>query len=233
MRFVVVIPAAGSGTRMGAPIPKTLLEISAGDGGVTVTKTILRWSVERFAKHRECSEIVVCVPGDWLERFTQELSGIRAVSVIVGGATRQDSVCLGVEYLAKERGVLLDSPVLVHDAARCFLSDAVMESVLEGIAQHGAVTAAVKVSDSVCRAGADGSVSEYVDRTGLYAVQTPQGFILKDLLRAHRNAKDEKVTALDDAGLVARLRPVKIVAGDRANIKVTERGDLEGVLVEK
>jgi 2-C-methyl-D-erythritol 4-phosphate cytidylyltransferase len=90
------------------------------------------------------------------------------------------------------------------------------------------VTAAVKVSDSVCRAGADGSVSEYVDRTGLYAVQTPQGFILKDLLRAHRNAKDEHVTALDDAGLVARLRPVKVVAGDRANIKVTERGDLEG-----
>jgi 2-C-methyl-D-erythritol 4-phosphate cytidylyltransferase len=109
----------------------------------------------------------------------------------------------------------------------------VIESVLEGVAKHGAVTAAVKVSDSVCRAGADGVISEYIDRSGLYAVQTPQGFILKDLLRAHRNAKDENVTALDDAGLVARLRPVKIVAGDRANIKVTERGDLEGVLVEK
>lgn len=233
MSFVVVIPAAGSGMRMGAPIPKTLIEIPRDEGGVTVTKTILRWSVEQFSRHRECSEIVVCVPGDWHERFTQELAGIRAVSVIVGGATRQESVCLGVEYLANELGVSLDSHVLVHDAARCFLSDGVIESVLEGISQHGAVTAAVKVSDSVCRAGADGAVSEYVDRKALYAVQTPQGFILKDLLRAHRNAKDENITALDDAGLVARLRPVKIVAGDRANIKVTERGDLEGVLVEK
>jgi 2-C-methyl-D-erythritol 4-phosphate cytidylyltransferase len=233
MSFVVVIPAAGSGMRMGAPIPKTLIEIPRDECGVAVTKTILRWSVEQFSRHRECSEIVVCVPGDWLERFSQELSGIGAVSVIVGGATRQESVCLGVEYLANELGAPLGSHVLVHDAARCFLNDEVIESVLEGVAKHGAVTAAVKVSDSVCRAGADGSVSEYVDRTSLYAVQTPQGFILKDLLRAHRNAKDEHVTALDDAGLVARLRPVKIVAGDRANIKVTERGDLEGVLVGK
>ena len=226
MSFVVVIPAAGSGTRMGAPIPKTLLEISADDGGVAATKTILRWSVERFAKHRDCSAIVVCVPGDWLERFSQELSGVRAVSVIVGGATRQESVCLGVEYLANELGVSPDSQVLVHDAARCFLSNEVIEAVLDGVVQHGAVTAAVKVSDSVCRAAADGSISEYVDRAKLYAVQTPQGFKLTDLLRAHKNAKDENITALDDAGLVARLRPVKIVAGDRGNIKVTERGDL-------
>jgi 2-C-methyl-D-erythritol 4-phosphate cytidylyltransferase len=140
---------------------------------------------------------------------------------------------LGVEYLVNELKVPVDSHVLVHDAARCFLSYEVIESVLDGIAKHGAVTAAVKVADSVCRAGADEVISEYIDRAGLYAVQTPQGFILKDLLRAHRNAKEQQITALDDAGLVARLRPVKIVAGDRDNLKVTERGDLRGIKVEE
>lgn len=227
MSFVVVIPAAGSGIRMGAPVPKTLLQIERREGDLLRKKTILRWSVERFACRSDCGDIIVCAPPKWRERFDAELAGIRGVSIIDGGSTRQESVSLGAEFLAGSRRVSFDYPVLVHDAARCCISDAVIDAVLAGVQTHGAVTAAIRVSDSVCRVDAAGAVSGYVEREGLYAVQTPQGFLLGDLIRAHREAKDAGIIAADDAGLVARFKPVRVVPGDPGNIKITEPRDMD------
>jgi 2-C-methyl-D-erythritol 4-phosphate cytidylyltransferase len=119
-----------------------------------------------------------------------------------------------------------ESIVLIHDAARCCLTPQLVSRVIEGVLQHGAVTAAVPIFDALSRAE-DGRVTNYVDRQDLWSIQTPQGFLLSDLLRAHEQAQHSGDVALDDATLVARLRPVHIVMGDRLNIKVTNPHDLE------
>jgi 2-C-methyl-D-erythritol 4-phosphate cytidylyltransferase len=115
--------------------------------------------------------------------------------------------------------------VLVHDAARCCVTQEVIDRVVAGVINHGAVTAAVPVVDSLCRAR-DGVIQGYVDRTDAWAIQTPQGFVATDLMKAHTAAREEGTQALDDAALVATFRPVHIVQGDRFNIKVTQPEDL-------
>jgi 2-C-methyl-D-erythritol 4-phosphate cytidylyltransferase len=179
-----------------------------------------------FERDAACVRIVLCVPAEWRDRFAEEVNGFTKVALVIGGATRQESVSRGVEALAES----LDASnpalsVLVHDAARACLTHEVVARVLEGIAQHGAVTAAVPVVDSLCRAE-EGVIANHVDRANLWAIQTPQGFVLQDLLAAHRQAAGQGIEALDDAALVARLRVVRVVEGDRLNIKVTQPGDL-------
>jgi 2-C-methyl-D-erythritol 4-phosphate cytidylyltransferase len=223
MPFAVVIPAAGSGSRMGASVPKVLLPISAG----STTSSILQRTVQVFVDQESCSHIVVCVPRAWREDFERALDGVRDLSIVEGGETRQESVRLGVEYLASIKGVSATLPVLVHDAARCCVTSDVVDRVVRGVEEYGAATAAVRVLDSTCRVDMVGNLAEYVDRDALWSVQTPQGFLLGDLVRAHEEAKREGVIALDDASLVARIRPVRAVVGDRLNIKVTEPGDLK------
>ena len=145
---------------------------------------------------------------------------------MAGGATRQESVLRGMETLEQEGLAGRESVVLVHDAARCCITGAVVDRVVAGVINHGAATAAVPVVDSVCRA-ADSTIGGYVNREGLWAIQTPQGFLASELLEAHRAAVRDGFEALDDAALVARTRPVHLVQGDRFNIKVTQPDDLK------
>jgi len=209
---------------MGAAVPKVLLEIPAETNG---TQTILRRCVETFAGEESCSAIVVCVPAEWQSQFAEALHGIKSLSMIPGGPTRQDSVRYGAEYLSASLGIGHETAVLVHDAARCCVTSDVITRVVSGVLEHGAVTAAVKVNDATCSVDANDTISHYVAREALWSVQTPQGFILGDLLKAHSEALRDGITGLDDASLVARVRPVLVVPGDRLNIKVTEPADLK------
>jgi 2-C-methyl-D-erythritol 4-phosphate cytidylyltransferase len=229
MSYAVIIPAAGSGSRMGAPVPKVLLPVSSQERGSAETETILQRSVGAFARDADCELVVVCVPAQWRERFEQELSGYSRVAVVNGGATRQESVRNGIEYLATSQQFASNSCVLVHDAARCCVTPQVVERVVNGVRSYGAVTAAMRVVDSLCRSQSQ-VIDSYVDRDALWVIQTPQGFILQDLLTAHRTAASDGIVALDDAGLVARLRPIHLVEGDRFNIKVTEPSDLPAAM---
>jgi len=139
---------------------------------------------------------------------------------MTGGATRQDSV------LRLLRATTADV-VLVHDAARPFLSAPLVVSLLEAASETGAATAALPVADTLVRA--DGSRWEHVlDRSGTWAVQTPQVFRRDVLLAAHERAAREAWAATDDAGLVVRAGgQVRLVLGDARLFKVTTPGDLE------
>jgi 2-C-methyl-D-erythritol 4-phosphate cytidylyltransferase len=228
MSYAVIIPAAGSGSRMGASVPKVLLPLHPlPEGHVEEqsieARSILQRSVGMFARDPRCSVVAVCVPAPWRERFEQDLEEYQNVAVVNGGATRQESVHNGAEYLSAR--LPEDTCVLVHDAARCCVSLEVIDRVVSGVREYGAVTAAVRIVDSLCRAQSQ-TVGQYVDRENLWAIQTPQGFALHDLTEAHRTAAKEGIAALDDAGLVGRIRPVYLVDGERFNIKVTEPGDL-------
>lgn len=225
MSFAVVIPAAGSGSRMGAAIPKVFLDIAASERPSQTSLSVLARTVSLFAEEPECGVIVVCVSAAWRERAVSELARWDVVRIIEGGESRQESVRNGIEYLAGTSSCSEDMPVLIHDAARCCLTREVISRVVDGVRTHGAVTAAVRVVDSLCRVE-DECIERYVDRESMWAIQTPQGFLLRDIVRAHREATTEGVKALDDAALVARFRQVRIVEGDRFNLKVTEPGDL-------
>ncbi len=224
MHYSVIIPAAGSGSRMKASLPKVLLPVSESDAG---TETVLGQVLTRVAESEHCQHIVVCYPPEYRREFELYQGLFSRVVLIEGGASRQESVRNGVEYLASLAGVADDQIVLIHDAARCSISPDVIGRVVQGVVEYGAVTAAIPVVDSLCRAAHDNVIQGYVDRSALYAIQTPQGFRLSELRRAHERAVVEGVSALDDAALVAALREVRVVAGDPRNIKVTYPVDLE------
>ncbi len=221
----MIIPAAGSGSRMGAELPKVLLRLSEAPS----SRSIIQTTVDVFVADPCCEGVVVCVPAEWKERFARELEGRGNVTLIPGGVTRQESVRLGVEALSasvvRSGGDLRSTCVLVHDAARCCVSLDVVRRVVQGVQADGAVTAAVPIPDSLCKV-ADGAVSSCIDREGVWAIQTPQGFLLEELRSAHFAARADGFVALDDASVVARLREVKVVEGDRLNIKVTHPQDL-------
>jgi 2-C-methyl-D-erythritol 4-phosphate cytidylyltransferase len=211
---------------MGAAVPKVLLPVVDLDPVRSAPAvSILQCTIQVFSSDPMCDAVVVCAPVEWRERFEQELAGMRAVSVIVGGATRQESVRRAVECLGESLRVEESLPVLVHDAARCCVTRELVHRVFDGVQRQGAVTAAVKVFDALCRVS-EGCVHESVEREGVWSVQTPQGFLLRDLRRAHEEAVQLQIKALDDAALVARVRAVGIVLGERFNIKITEPSDL-------
>ncbi len=211
---------------MGADVPKVLLRLGDSPG----SSSIIRRTVQVFTADAACQRVVVCVPPAWHDAFASELRGELKVTLVHGGATRQESVRRGVEALSEvvraEGGDESTECVLVHDAARCCIAAEVIARVLEGVALHGAVTAAVPVPDSLCKVSA-GAISSFVDREDVWAIQTPQGFLLRELRGAHFAAHVDGFVALDDASVVARLRDVRVVAGDRLNIKVTHPHDLE------
>ncbi len=210
---------------MGADVPKVLLRIPDSSS----SSSIISRTLCVFINDPLCTRIVVCVPPAWEADFAQEVGGEEKVLLVHGGATRQESVRLGVEALAErmraEGGDEARECVLIHDAARCCVTVDVVRRVVEGVARFGAVTAAVPVPDSLCKVS-DGAVSSVIDRENVWAVQTPQGFLLGELRGAHFAAHTDGFVALDDASVVARIRDVRVVEGDRLNIKVTHPGDL-------
>lgn len=201
-RRAALIPAAGSGTRLGRG-PKALVEVAG--------RSLLARSVAALAPHVD--EVLVALPGG-----LSLPAGIPARAV-PGGETRQASVYRLLEATSAEI-------VLVHDAARPFLPAGVVEALLEAVAETGAATAALPVADTLVR-GAGGRWDGAVPREGLWAVQTPQAFRRELLLRAHRAARERGFEATDDAGLIAwQGGGVTLVPGDARLFKVTAPGDL-------
>lgn len=214
----VVIAAAGRGLRFGAQVPKQLLALAG--------RSLLTRSVEAFLRVEGVREIVVVVPPDLADQAAQQLppSGSVRLGVIPGGARRQDSVAAGVRALSPEVDL-----VLVHDAARAFVTGAVIDRTIEATRQHGVAIAALVASDTVkrARAGAVAFVAETLPREHIYLAQTPQGF-RRDVLEAAVALGESGVEATDEARLAELAGyDVCLVEGDPRNIKVTTERDRE------
>jgi 2-C-methyl-D-erythritol 4-phosphate cytidylyltransferase len=211
-----VIPAGGRGTRLGGSIPKQFLLL---DG-----KPILLHSIEKFESLEDVGEIIVVVPVDQIRRTERLIAdaGFRKVShVVVGGNERQHSVRNGLLSFENDPDI-----VLVHDAVRPLVSQEVIREVIKQSKKHGAAVVGVRVIDTIKVEGA-GFYTKTLDRKNLWAVQTPQGFSFELLMKAHAAAQHSSFLGTDEASLVERLRiPVKIVAGDYKNMKVTTQSDL-------
>jgi 2-C-methyl-D-erythritol 4-phosphate cytidylyltransferase/2-C-methyl-D-erythritol 2,4-cyclodiphosphate synthase len=218
MRVTAIIAAAGAGRRLGGAVPKQLLEL----GG----RSILERSVGAFAAHPAVSETIVVLPPGlaaapppWLAARAPQ------VRVVAGGDRRQDSVANGFDAADAHADVLL-----VHDAARPFVTAEVISRVIEAAAAHGAAIAAIPVSDTVKRVesgASDRVIVETIPRAGLYLAQTPQGFasgVLRDAIALGRSG----VEATDEAALAERAgHHVRVVNGATSNVKITTPEDLE------
>ncbi|MDP9240001.1 MAG: 2-C-methyl-D-erythritol 4-phosphate cytidylyltransferase [Actinomycetota bacterium] len=210
-RVAALVPAAGRGERLGGGRAKALQPI----GGIPM----LVHAVRSLTAAASVGPVVVAAPLADLDEVRGLLDA--GVTVVPGGATRAESVRCALAALPDDVDV-----VVVHDAARPFVPPSVVEAVVAAVrAGNDAVVPVLAVTDAIKRVAADGRVVETLDRSGLYATQTPQGFRRDVLAAAH--AQDVAGDATDDAGLVERLGvPVWTVPGADAAFKVTWPDDL-------
>lgn len=209
-----IIAAAGAGRRLGAAKPKQLLDIGGG--------SMLQHSVKAFLSHSRISEVVLVVPE---LPFALALAGVEAerlrrLRTVKGGARRQDSVANAFDAVDPAADV-----VLIHDAARPFVSAALIDKTIEAAVHHGAAIAALQSRDTVKKVAA-GVIVDTLPRETIYLAQTPQGF-RRDVLAAAVKLGRDGVEATDEAALAERAGyQVHVVDGDPGNVKITTEEDL-------
>ncbi|HEX6980212.1 MAG TPA: bifunctional 2-C-methyl-D-erythritol 4-phosphate cytidylyltransferase/2-C-methyl-D-erythritol 2,4-cyclodiphosphate synthase [Alphaproteobacteria bacterium] len=212
MDCVALVVAAGRGSRAGGDVPKQYRRLGAWP--------VLRWSLMRFANHPRVDGVCVVMNPDDKPLYDEATRGLDLLPPVPGGATRQESVHRGLESLVP----VAPRHVLIHDAARPFVDDAIIDRTLDALATASGAIAAVPVADTLKR-GADGLITGTVERTGLWRAQTPQAFRFADILGAHRAAIGAELS--DDAAVAERAGlAVALVAGSEANGKLTTDDDI-------
>jgi 2-C-methyl-D-erythritol 4-phosphate cytidylyltransferase / 2-C-methyl-D-erythritol 2,4-cyclodiphosphate synthase len=222
MNVGVIVVAAGRGVRFGGEVPKQYLRF----GG----RSTLSYALRAFIDHPLVHRIVTVIhPDDQdafhsaVPEFDEALRSGRLASAF-GGATRQSSVSEGLEALA------LTNPdvVLVHDAARPFISMDLVTRAIEAAEKYGAAVPLLPVVDTINQLGADGRLSGTVDRSAMRVVQTPQAFKFAPLLDAHRAAKKANRLDFTDDGSLVEWRGQKIggFTGEPEAFKLTIQADI-------
>ena len=214
MHVSAIIAAGGRGLRLGGSRPKQFLPL----GG----RTILHRSVDAVLSSAHVVELVVALPAELMSRVPEYLrSGRKPITVVEGGARRQDSVVNAFESIATRADI-----VVIHDAARPFVTAALIDRTVDAAIEYGAAIAAMAATDTVKRAGAERLVLETLPRPEVFLAQTPQAFrteVLRDALAKGRMTAD----ATDEALLAERAgHPVRLVEGDPRNVKITTADDL-------
>jgi 2-C-methyl-D-erythritol 4-phosphate cytidylyltransferase len=213
---VAVVPAAGSGERLAAGVPKAFFHL---DG-----RTLVERAVSGLLESGVVDRVVVAVPADRTDRAKLILG--REATIVAGGTNRADSVSRALAAVADA-----EEPdfVLVHDAARALTPPDLVVRVVEALRSgHSAVVPVLPLSDTVKAVDANGAVLATPDRAGLRAVQTPQGFATELLLRAYQRAADlTGADFTDDASMIEHIGgQVQVVDGDPLAFKITTRLDI-------
>jgi 2-C-methyl-D-erythritol 4-phosphate cytidylyltransferase len=218
MRTVAIVPAAGSGNRMGRDVSKQYLSL----GGTP----LLVHTLKVFEECPLVDSLLVIVPPQDIEFVRNHILapwGLKKVAgVISGGKERQDSVRAGIEALDPDAGV-----VIIHDAVRPFIAVELISQCIRAAREEGAVTVGVPVKDTVKEVAPDGRIMRTCDRSLLWLTQTPQVFRRDIIENAHRAAVRDGFRGTDDTSLVERLGiAVRMIRGDYGNIKITTPEDL-------
>jgi 2-C-methyl-D-erythritol 4-phosphate cytidylyltransferase len=215
MSYQVVIPAAGQGKRMKAGKNKQFIELR--------DQPVIVHTLKVFERDEWCEGIILVINEAEREQFNEILKRFaikKVISMVSGGTERQHSVYNGLKEIKNS------DIVLIHDGARPFITVEKIHELVQAAKEHGAAVVAVPVKDTIKRVF-DGYVHETVERSSLWAVQTPQAFHVSLVLEAHERASLERYIGTDDASLVERIgKQVKIIEGDYRNIKLTTPDDL-------
>lgn len=212
MQVSAIIAAGGRGVRLGGAQPKQFLPL----GG----RAILERSVEAFVSSDRVTDIIVALPAELVAAPPPYLRGrSKPVMIVEGGERRQDSVANAFSVVAGRADV-----IVIHDAARPFVSTALIARTIDAAQEHGAAIAALRATDTVKRVGPGGLIAETLPREQVFLAQTPQAFRTEILRDALARATSE---ATDEAALAERAgHPVQIVEGDTRNVKITTAEDL-------
>ncbi len=215
-RIMCLVAAAGRGKRFGRDVPKSFHPV----GG----KTLLELSIERLSAWGGITEYVVMVPAGWEEKANEELARFAPnleTRVLAGGETRSESVSIGLKTIEKS------DLVIVHDACRPVVSAALIDRVMEAAREAGAAVPALQATETLGRLR-DDTIEATVPRERVIGIQTPQAFRYEVLKKAFEAADETIRKATDESSLVlAAGYPVRVVEGERWNIKVTVKEDLQ------
>jgi 2-C-methyl-D-erythritol 4-phosphate cytidylyltransferase len=211
----VVIVAGGSGTRTGGPELKQFRWVAG--------KPALLHSLQTFMARADVVSVVCVLPREYAADPPPWIfqCDIDRLMIAPGGRTRTESVRNGLEDLPDEASV-----VLIHDAARPLVGDDTIERVVDTVRGGQNAIAALPVVDTLKEVDDGGRIVKTVERERLWRAQTPQGFTRETIVRAHREALAQKLSATDDAALCERLGiPVVVVRGSERAMKITEEPD--------
>lgn len=212
MDVVALVVAAGRGSRFGADMPKQYVPL----GG----QPVLRHTLTRLAAHSRITAVRTVIHPEDADAYSNAAGDLDLLDPVHGGTSRQDSVRFGLESLGERR----PDAVLIHDGARPFVSDALIDQVIDGLSDNDAAIPGLAVNDTLKRVR-DGRIVETVPREDLWRAQTPQGFRFDAILAAHRRLAGN--TLSDDAAVAeAAGLQVAIVQGATENIKLTTQEDL-------
>jgi 2-C-methyl-D-erythritol 4-phosphate cytidylyltransferase len=213
----LLIPAAGSGKRMGSDRNKLLLDL--------LGQPIVAWTLRAAEASRSIDWIgIIGQPIDFpdFQQILTDLDLTKPVQLIQGGNTRQESVYNGLQALPE--GV---DRVLIHDGARCLATPELFDRCAASLAQYDGMVAAVTVKDTIKVVDGAMCIQNTPDRANLWAAQTPQGFSVPLLKKCHAQGRAQGWEVTDDAALFERCGlPVYVVLGEETNLKVTTPVDL-------
>lgn len=219
MQVAAIVVAAGAGRRIGGEISKAYLPIA---GRPLVLRTL-----DRIFEAKTVGQVILVVAAkdrDRCDALLREDSALRDRPYLlqIGGTTRQQSVKRGLDKIAAQTEI-----VIIHDAARPFVSAALIDRCVESAAEKGAVVAGLPARDTIKVVGADRRIQTTPDRSLLWEIQTPQVFQRKLIVDAHARAEADGVEVTDDAMVVERLgKPVYLLEGERTNFKITLPEDI-------
>ncbi len=221
-RIAALIVAAGSGSRAGEGIPKQYRCVNG--------KPMLRHSVEAFSQNLDIDEIFIVIGAGQSEHAKAALNGLEVEALVEGGATRRESVYNGLCRIAETQ---LYSKVLIHDAARPFLSNRIIDDLVLALEKYTGAVPALPIVDSLAESLDGSTLSGSADRSKIWRIQTPQAFDLDAIWSAHHNW-DPALEATDDARMLMAVGgKVARVPGDEALAKYTFAADFEGDFVSE
>ncbi len=214
MSVAVVIVAGGSGLRAGGELPKQYQLL----GG----RPVLWWTVQAFANHPGISHVQTVIAAEHVDLFKSATAGLKIALPVFGGPSRQDSCRLGIEACTSF------DKVLIHDAARPFVSADLISHVIAELDRFEAVMPGLPIAETL-KLAPGGLIESTVDRRSLWAAQTPQGFHCAAILGAHREAHLQRLEGLTDDAAVAEKFGIKVrvITGRSANCKLTTAEDMK------
>jgi 2-C-methyl-D-erythritol 4-phosphate cytidylyltransferase/2-C-methyl-D-erythritol 2,4-cyclodiphosphate synthase len=215
MKIGAVVVAAGTGSRAGGEKPKQYQVI----GG----RPVVWWALKSFCDHPSVTHIQPVIGTGQSDLFASATEDLLIDPPVIGGETRQESCRRGLEAIARHNV----THVLIHDAARPFVSTDLISRVITGLQTHQSAIPGLAIADTVKKAP-NGTIERTIDRTGLWTVQTPQGFAFEAIRAAHEKAVEAGQSSLTDDAAVAELAglQVAIIPGDARNRKMTTAADL-------
>lgn len=214
----VVIVSAGRGSRMKADINKQFLKIK--------DKEVIAHTIDKFYNNENIGEIIIVVREDEKEFFKSNIIdkyGYKNIKIAFGGPERQDSVYNGLKVLDKNCEI-----VLIHDGARPFVTDEIIEKSIKCAQKYNCAIVGVPVKDTIKIVNENNDVCDTPNRNTLWSIQTPQVFDYSLIMNAHEKAKADEYYGTDDSMLMEYLGyDVKVVEGSYNNIKITTPEDLK------